>query len=608
METRCCKQQEVEEDDINPTQTFGGVTKAMSWAAGLMPGCRGVGVVGTVYAHRRSAIQGRLMRLDMRGRVGGKVAVCILAWLWRWPIIFAKGLPTVAMASSRRVTISEPLAEEEDNEQQRDQQRVHKEGEEANAMRFDTLCQVVLSSVVDVDTSIAEFGLWKDELLTHVIPANVMLRLLVAYSKMHRASMLLHAPLLELVRLVKLYSQKWNRKSEALVQLRDDYEKNKRHLSVALNRITQSRVDVERAKKERLLMNWERLFAKMLSYRKHSRRWQFLIDSFHELMREGRPIIIESDSDDDSDDESTTSEKLPQKATSRRGSKNFPLRRQSDLLSAGLEEAAKLRDENKTLREKLDNALSLKPRTHAASQTTGDVFVGANKKTPFKTDLNSMFMSCGNGDLIGYPIVIRVKSIRGLGDIVPPELQVVLEVFESGSTKYKDRASTTVLPTTIADQDAITFDQKLLLNDILDGDTVHVQLVAGLAGPKVMAQGLIPAELFVDAINGQVKTRPAEGVAVNTLLNSALVLTIRATPEYIEFRHESMPSHSEEEKNGGPIFIEFGSAIVDESVDSAETEQQLSLNHKSLTEPLHRGTGRRRNQYDAHHAIHMTLR
>jgi hypothetical protein len=48
----------------------------------------------------------------------------------------------------------------------------------------------------------------------------------------------MHTPLLELVRLVRLYSEKWGRKSEAIGQIHNEYDKNKRHLDVALRRIS----------------------------------------------------------------------------------------------------------------------------------------------------------------------------------------------------------------------------------------------------------------------------------------------------------------------------------------------------------------------------------
>jgi hypothetical protein len=48
------------------------------------------------------------------------------------------------------------------------------------------MCDLVVSNLVDMDVSIAELGNWKDELLNHVLPANVMLRLVLSYGKMHR--------------------------------------------------------------------------------------------------------------------------------------------------------------------------------------------------------------------------------------------------------------------------------------------------------------------------------------------------------------------------------------------------------------------------------------
>ena len=61
----------------------------------------------------------------------------------------------------------------------------------------------------------------------------------------------LHTPLLEMLRLVRLYAPQWDRKSVALDQLHSEYDKNKRHLDVALKRISVIGVESDRTRKDK---------------------------------------------------------------------------------------------------------------------------------------------------------------------------------------------------------------------------------------------------------------------------------------------------------------------------------------------------------------------
>jgi hypothetical protein len=192
--------------------------------------------------------------------------------------------------------------------------------------QFEALSDLVLNCCQELNTSLTDLAQWKDEILGHTLPAYVLLRLLVLYGRVHRSTVDLQVPILELVRIVRLYAHPWQRKSVALQRLHEDYDINKRHLDVALRRVTMTTESVDRLRSDRLYMHWERLFSKLLAFRRHGRRWKFLIDSFHELMREGKPVPVVSDSEDDSSDDEPV-EKLPEKPGSRRLSKNLAMGR-----------------------------------------------------------------------------------------------------------------------------------------------------------------------------------------------------------------------------------------------------------------------------------------
>eukprot|EP00058_Branchiostoma_floridae_P022652 XP_002608142.1 hypothetical protein BRAFLDRAFT_126256 [Branchiostoma floridae] len=173
--------------------------------------------------------------------------------------------------------------------------------------KFDALCDGILSAVALLNNSLQEVIDLKDELLEHNLPPNVLVRLAIVSGKIFRSATDLNVPVTELVRLVRVYSEPWDEKSEALKKLHADYESKKRQLNIAIKRLQLVDAHSKRLAREKRIMNWEKLFAKLTSSKGHGRRWKFLIDSFKKKAQMGAEHLLayassvedEFESDDD---------------------------------------------------------------------------------------------------------------------------------------------------------------------------------------------------------------------------------------------------------------------------------------------------------------------
>ncbi|XP_078663115.1 uncharacterized protein LOC144906581 isoform X3 [Branchiostoma floridae x Branchiostoma belcheri] len=201
-------------------------------------------------------------------------------------------------------TLGEDEEDSGEDEQEAAEERA-RQLEEQN--KFDALCDGILSAVSLLSNSLQEVIDLKDELLEHSLPPNVLVRLAIVSGKIFRSVTDLNVPVTELVRLVRVYSEPWDEKSEALKKLHADYESKKRQLNIAIKRLQLVDAHSKRLAREKRIMNWEKLFAKLTSSKGHGRRWKFLIDSFKKKAQMGAEHLLayassvedEYESDDD---------------------------------------------------------------------------------------------------------------------------------------------------------------------------------------------------------------------------------------------------------------------------------------------------------------------
>ncbi|XP_020616659.1 uncharacterized protein LOC110054652 [Orbicella faveolata] len=175
--------------------------------------------------------------------------------------------------------------------------------------KFKTLCEGVQNCLALFQTSLSELLTIKDELLKHALPPSLLLKIALVTGKLFRSSSDLSVPITELVRMVKLYSTPWETKSAALKKLHEDYENKQRQLNVALQKLVLVGIQSERLAQERKVLNWEKLFSKMMTSKAHGYRWKFLIESFKEKVKTGEVYVAGTSTDEEAEREKQKSER-----------------------------------------------------------------------------------------------------------------------------------------------------------------------------------------------------------------------------------------------------------------------------------------------------------
>ncbi|KAM7434299.1 hypothetical protein ABFA07_015579 [Porites harrisoni] len=175
--------------------------------------------------------------------------------------------------------------------------------------KFKTLCEGVQNCLALFQMSLSELLSIKDELLKHALPPSLLLKVALVTGKLFRSSSDLSVPITELVRMVKLYSTPWETKSAALKKLHEDYENKQRQLNVALQKLVLVGIQSERLAQERKVLNWEKLFSKMMTSKAHGYRWKFLIESFKEKVKTGEVYVAGSSTDEEAEREKQKSDR-----------------------------------------------------------------------------------------------------------------------------------------------------------------------------------------------------------------------------------------------------------------------------------------------------------
>lgn len=175
--------------------------------------------------------------------------------------------------------------------------------------KFDNLCDGVTNTMAYVHGAMQELLNMKDEMLKHSLPPTLLIKLATVTGKVFRSVSDLNMPVNELVRLVRVYSTPWEEKSAALKKLHEDYENKQRQLNIAVKRLQLVDAHSKRIAREKRIMNWEKLFAKIMSNRGHGRRWKFLIETIKQKAKLGLEHVqeytraLEESSDEEEDEE-----------------------------------------------------------------------------------------------------------------------------------------------------------------------------------------------------------------------------------------------------------------------------------------------------------------
>ncbi|XP_013412001.1 histone-lysine N-methyltransferase SETD1B-A [Lingula anatina] len=199
------------------------------------------------------------------------------------------------MERARQPVAMEAVREEDDEESWDGSQASGDEGgggiRKKGPNQFDNLCDGVLNAIALVHEELQEFLDLKNELLRHALPPNVLMKIGITSGKVYRRMTDLNEPVNELVRLVRVYSTPWEEKSAALKKLHEDYENKQRQLNVAIKRLQLVDAHSKRIAREKRIMNWEKLFARMTTKKGHGRRWKFLIESVKEKSKLGLEVL-----------------------------------------------------------------------------------------------------------------------------------------------------------------------------------------------------------------------------------------------------------------------------------------------------------------------------
>ncbi|XP_053396911.1 uncharacterized protein LOC123552816 isoform X2 [Mercenaria mercenaria] len=219
----------------------------------------------------------------------------------------------------------EALAEEDDEEEMEEEHRRDSDSDSSTSdddapdegtkrgepNKFDILCDGVNNSMALVHTAMEELLEMKDEMLRHQLPPTLLIKLATTTGKVFRSVSDLNMPVNELLRLVRVYSTPWEEKSAALKKLHEDYEAKQRQLNIAIKRLQLVDAHSKRIAREKRVMNWEKLFAKVMSNKGHGRRWKFLIETIKQKAKLGLEHVQEftrqlDESDEEEEDDMPT--------------------------------------------------------------------------------------------------------------------------------------------------------------------------------------------------------------------------------------------------------------------------------------------------------------
>ncbi len=158
--------------------------------------------------------------------------------------------------------------------------------------KFDVLCEGVLTSLTETQSTVQELLSLKDDLLLHFLPPPLLFRFAVVVGKLYRAFSDLNTPINELTRLVHLNAASWDEQSTVLRDLQKMYAVKKEMLNEAIKRLTLVDQKMQLFEKEKRILNWEKLFIKINEAKGNGRRWKFRMEIFRKKASEGYEELI----------------------------------------------------------------------------------------------------------------------------------------------------------------------------------------------------------------------------------------------------------------------------------------------------------------------------
>ena len=234
--------------------------------------------------------------------------------------------------------------------------------------KFTSLCSGLETSLANLATTLDDVLILKDSLLHQHLPCNLKVQLTLILGRLYRSVIDLNVPAKELTRLVKLYSVPWENKSKALKKLHQDYESKQHQLEIALRMLEMVGVKTMRMERERRIMNWEKLFAKLVGLKGHGQRWRFVIQSFKQKLAKGDDLTsVYADVSDEDEEQDNESKELLERARSFVGEVGDEM----EVINAKGITKEKFQRLNKQLNQSKSRSLSFESQSH--SQKTESV-------------------------------------------------------------------------------------------------------------------------------------------------------------------------------------------------------------------------------------------
>ncbi len=396
---------------------------------------------------------------------------------------------------------------------------------------FTGICGNVLSGLGEMDRALAQLLLCKDTLFDlRAIPTNVVLHIAMAVSGVYRSCMDVRAPVAELVRLIRLYQQNWDRKSEALSDILEEHRRARSELAVALAQLEQRAANDHRMHALRMEHKWMRLFVKLNNGQRQGARWKHLIGGFGHSLRENTilPGVV-SDPDDVSDDEHM----LPCKE--KRTKVTTKAARNANVLALE-EEINRLQGQLQLMRDRLALAMEPKPSSSRGIQTDGLPPVPkASPHTPAAT-LDALREALGKLGMAAPLLCLRVQHAAGLRGYVPGDLECVFSVSGRGAEAPKDVARTVTAPRLDRERNCAVFHEDLVLHEFGETDTITISLQTGPG--QVWAKGMLPMTALLrcaNAVTAQSDGTGDDEYNIVAAVCSTVEANLRTTPEYAEF-------------------------------------------------------------------------
>ncbi|KAH6588436.1 hypothetical protein BASA61_005937 [Batrachochytrium salamandrivorans] len=133
---------------------------------------------------------------------------------------------------------------------------------------LDSLCNELLTTLAELETSLEDITSWKDDFLKQSVPSHIKLELTILFARLFRSKSDLHEPFFELIKSVRLYSRPWMEKRNALYKLQEEYQRNHEVVDIAIRKLENMDLQLHKIKASNRVNLWERLMTKVMMFQK----------------------------------------------------------------------------------------------------------------------------------------------------------------------------------------------------------------------------------------------------------------------------------------------------------------------------------------------------